>query len=118
MATDWTKSKRRLAEIIVKNLKSEFSSVHLSGNLASTIKISSYKDGSESGYEIEIPAQTYDIGRFKNRGVIVYTGKGSYANEVDLSGGFSGKHKDYVERCIQRSISEWAGESKLKTKIE
>lgn len=32
---------------------------------------------------------------------------GSYAEEVDQTGGFSGTHKDYVERCIKKGIEEW-----------
>lgn len=115
---NWDKSKRRLAEIIVKKLKAEFSSIHLSGNLASTIKISKYSDNENSGYEIEIPAEMYDIAKFRKDGVIIHTGKGSYASEVNVSGGFSGQHKNYVENSIQQAISEWLGESQLKAKIK
>lgn len=32
---------------------------------------------------------------------------GSYAEEVDKTGGFSGEHKDYVERCIRKGIEKW-----------
>lgn len=32
---------------------------------------------------------------------------GSYAEEVDITGGFSGTHKDYVERCIRKGIEKW-----------
>ena len=33
---------------------------------------------------------------------------GSYAEEVDITGGFSKDHKDYVERCIRKGIQKWA----------
>lgn len=36
-----------------------------------------------------------------------YYSVGSYADEVDKSGGFSHKHTDYVENCIRRAINKW-----------
>lgn len=115
---DWDKEKLKLARIIVKNLKAEFSVVHLSGNLANTISITKYSSESQSGYDINIPAEIYDIPLYRRKGVIVHTGNGSYANEVDLSGGFSGRHKNYVDRCIQESIQEWLSLSRIKAKVE
>ena len=32
---------------------------------------------------------------------------GSYADAVDETGGFSGTHKDYVEKCIRKGIAKW-----------
>lgn len=115
---DWDKEKLKLARIIVKNLKAEFSVFHLSGNLANTITITKYSSESQSGYDINIPAEIYDIPLYRRKGVVVHTGTGSYANEVDLSGGFSGRHKNYVDRCIQASIQEWLSLSKIKAKVE
>lgn len=37
---------------------------------------------------------------------------GSYAEEVDSTGGFSGTHKDYVERCIRKGIEKWKSQYK------
>lgn len=32
---------------------------------------------------------------------------GSYAEEVDITGGFSKSHQNYVERCIKKGIERW-----------
>lgn len=111
-------SKLLLAKILVKNLKKEFANVHLSGNLAETIKLVQKRLNGKIYYEVQIPAQIYDIGLYRKRGVIVHTGAGSYADIVDSSGGFSGTHTDYVDRCIQKSIQEWARLSKIKIEVD
>nr|DAP71026.1 MAG TPA: hypothetical protein [Bacteriophage sp.] len=111
-------TKLLLAKIIIKNLKKEFEDVHLSGNLADTIKLVQKRINNEVYYEVQIPAQIYDIGLYRKRGVIVHTGAGSYADIVNTSGGFSGKHTDYVDRCIQKSIQEWASLSKIKIEVD
>lgn len=111
-------SKLLLAKILVKNLKKEFANVHLSGNLANTIKLVQKRVNNEVYYEVQIPAQIYDIGLYRKRGVIVHTGAGSYADIVNTSGGFSGTHTDYIDRCVQKSIQEWASLSKIKIEVD
>lgn len=46
------------------------------------------------------------------KGSMVYEDNlaGSYADQVDKTGGFSKDHKDYVERCIRKGIERWASQ--------
>lgn len=101
-----------LANLIKENLKKDFEQVHLSGNLANTITIGV----SENGYYIDIPAQIYDIQKWLKQGVIVYTEDGSYAQQVNIDGGFSGKHVGYVELSIKKSIEQWIKEKNINVK--
>lgn len=95
---------QELAELIVKNIKEEFSLVHLSGNLMDTIKIVENGNGE---FEVHIPAEKYDLVLFKNHGVLVYNGRGSYAETVNKQGGFSGTHKQFIQKAVEKSITEW-----------
>lgn len=101
-----------LTNKINNKLKNNFAKIHLSRNLMDTIEIkrTSY------GYEIEIPAEMYDVKRYIDEGVIVYTGEGSYASEVNETGGFSKFHKNYVENAIIEGITEWISENKINVK--
>lgn len=101
-----------LAEMIKNNIKSDFEKVHLSGNLMNTIKVSYNADG----FQVEIPAEMYDIALYKKDKVLKFTGKGSYAQEVNETGGHSGKHKNYVERAIETAINEWIKKNNLNVK--
>lgn len=101
-----------LADIIVKNIREEFQEKHLSGNLADTIRVEKYNGSDGIGYDVVIPAETYDIKEFSKTGKIVYTYNGSYASQVDVTGGFSKEHKDYINRCIDKSVREWLAKSK------
>ena len=104
-----------LAEKIKQRLKDDFKDTHLSGNLMETIEIS--HDG--SGFLVKIPAKVYDILQFYKTGAIIYKeDKGSYAQEVNITGGFSGKHKGYVERAIDEAISDWIAENSFKCEVE
>jgi hypothetical protein len=94
---------RLLAMLIEDEIKKEFSVAFLSGNLKNSIKI---EKGNGNGYNVIIPAELYDIGEWKKTGVKVYK-QGSYASMVDKDGGFSGTHKDYVNRCINKAITRW-----------
>ena len=71
-----------LAEIILKNLKEEFSIKHLSGNLINTITVEML--GNE--IKINIPAQTYNMLLYQSKGVVVHTSHGSYASKLDEEG--------------------------------
>lgn len=104
----------KLANKIEEKLKKDFDVIHLSGNLANTIKI----EKTDNGYSVQIPARVYDLVKWRTNRVIVYTGTDSYAEAVDQNGGFSGKHKKYVERAIMESIDEWINENKLVVSIE
>ena len=93
-----------LAKLIVQSLQKEFQIVHYTGNLMNTIKIIE----TENGVAVEIPAERYLFSTYRKKGVIIpYGFGGSYASEIDETGGFSGKHKGYVERCIDEAIARW-----------
>ena len=105
--------KKKLALLIQEKIKQDFESVHLTGNLMNSIHI----EQSGDSILINVDAPTYDISRFKKEGVIVYNGLGSYAQEVDDTGGFSGKHKDYIERAINDAINDWMSFYGIKGRI-
>lgn len=92
-----------LADLIKKNIQEDFTDVHLTGNLMNTIKITR----TTLGFEIDIPAELYDLNVWYEKKVIVHTNQGSYAQIVNEEGGFSGQHINYVERSITKSINEW-----------
>ena len=95
---------RDLANRIHARIYGDFTKTHLSRNLMNTLEIRE----TQNGIEVEIPAEMYDIPLYIMTGVIVHTGEGSYAQEVNKTGGFSGKHLNYVEEAISQSITEWA----------
>lgn len=102
-----------LAETIAKHIKSDFDIIFLSGNLKATTIV----EPNPNGFNIVIPAERYDLKRWNKEGVVVYLGVGSYAQAVDKYGGFSGKHKRYIERSIEKSIHEWATRNRLKVRV-
>lgn len=103
--------KMRLGILIQEEIMKEFKSVYLSKNLINTIRV--YYTGGlwDASVTVEIPAEIYDIHKFLDEGVIVYTGEGSYASQVNIDGGFSGKHKDYINFCISNAVNKWLGEN-------
>lgn len=112
MSSDYRKEK--LAKLIVDELKKEFENVHLSKNLINTIKIYSDKDN----WVVEIPAVMYDFKTYFSKGVIVpYNGDDSYAELINKTGGFSKKHKNYVENCINSAIQQWLASEKIEAKV-
>lgn len=106
--------KQELAMIIVELIKQEFKIKHLSMNLVNTIKI--YKNDA-GNVVVEIPAEMYNISKFKKDGSIIYTNKGSYAEEVNRSGGFSGSHTGYIEKCIANGIKIWMSRNGIKGRV-
>ena len=70
------------AESIVEAIKEEFAIKHLSGNLVETIKVVA----TEKGIEIDIPAETYNMLKYQQDGVIVHTNHGSYASRLNETG--------------------------------
>ena len=93
----------QLTMLIKEYILREFEFIHLSQNLIDTI----YLESTENGFAIHIPAEIYDIDLYKEKGVIVYTGDGSYAQEVNISGGFSHTHRGYIEDCIHLAIRDF-----------
>lgn len=107
--------KQQLANLIVECIKQDFQIKYISKNLIGTISV---YQGEEGSWIISIPAQMYDLNLYKKKGVIVYNGKGSYASIVDETGGFSRKHKNYIDRSISRAIDIWMKENKIIGKVE
>ena len=110
-----------LADIILKNLKEEFSIKKLSGNLLNTIKVEKANDE----INIHIPAQTYNMLLYQTKGVVVHTSHGSYASKLNEEGSsfmvypqgtrkgskriYPRNHKGYIDKIIDKSIKEWRG---------
>lgn len=106
--------KRLLADLIIYYIRKDFEIVHLSKNLVNTIRL----EKTNNGYAVIIPAEMYDISQFRKKGVVVHNNKGSYANEIDSSGGFSGQHKNYVDRAINSAIQNWLGRLRIKAEVK
>lgn len=107
-----------------KNIKRDFQKIHLSGNLMDTVTVEWLSspqyhfliDGLiESGEFLEkpvkvaivhIPAVRYDLKRYREDMVIIHHPEwGSYAQEVNITGGFSGRHVGYVENAIYQALA-------------
>lgn len=98
-----------LADLIYRQVMADFEEIHLSGNLKNTMQVT--RDFGKSGewFKVTIPAVRYDIDIYRERKVVVYTPEeGSYAEDVNRKGGFSGYHRGYVEKSIYRAIALWA----------
>lgn len=106
--------KQALAEKIIFYIKQEFAQIYFSHSLADTVKIDVDDDGKVT---VEIPAPVYDIDLYKKKKQLVYKGTGSYAEEVNVKGGFSGKHVGYAERAVSRAISDWMKENNLEGRL-
>ena len=105
-----------LAMAVQSAAEKDFERIFLSGNLRDTMSVRAAGDGA---YELEIPAESYDIGEFRKTGVIVPLNDGtSYASEVDFSGGFSKTHIGYAERAVLDGIGQWAIKNKYRIRIE
>ena len=102
-----------LAQMIQEQIEMEFERVHYSGNLKNTIEV----NRTANGFEVVIPAEMYDLWTYQNKGAIIYTGEGSYAQAVNEEGGFSGKHVDYVERAISNALALWNATYQLHGKV-
>lgn len=122
MLSDW--QVQLLAYFVKKEIQADFEEKHLSGNLMNTIRVNKTGDG----FEVEIPAEIYNMYKFQRYGVVVYTGEGSYASELDEEGSAfyvykkgGGRiwieprnHIGYVEDAIRRAIPQWMASCGLK----
>ena len=124
---------QELAEILVQKIEEEFENKHLSRNLMNTIQIIAEPEK----INVVIPAQTYNMLKFQQQGVVIHNGRGSYASKLDKTGSeffiypkgtrkgsFKIKphnHIGYVDKVIEAAISEWIAKSqkyKLTNKTE
>lgn len=115
---------------IYKALKKEFGEKHLSGNLLNTIEIISTTDGD---YVIRIPAQTYNMLLYQEKGVVIHTNHGSYAKKLDKEGSSfmvypNGQrkgsyrvsprnHKGFVNKIINEAIQEWLSSNGIEAEV-
>lgn len=99
----------QLMNLIKMNITLEFQKC-ASGNLKNTMYITE----TPTGYELHIPAPRYNQKLFREKGVIKYTYRGSYASEVDIEGSsywlnhkkyLTGNHKDYADIAVEKSIN-------------
>lgn len=108
--------KQSLANFIVEGIKKEFQFVHLSKSLINSITIRQ----SGGSIIIDVDPKNYYIATYRKKGIIKYTKTGlrgdSYASKIDKTGGLSGKHKDYVNRCIEYGIQKWITFYKINAK--
>lgn len=102
----------QLATLIKQNIEKEFAYIHVTQNLIDTIQILP----SENGFYIDIPADMYDLKSWYEKGLIIYTGEGSYAQAVNELGGFSRTHTGYVEYAIKKAIKEFLDQKGLRVK--
>lgn len=96
---------KNLADEIVRLIKADFKTLHLSHNLVDTMTVSE----DDEKIVIHIPAQIYDMYKFLKDKVIIYTGWGSYANQLEEEGSkiFKrqiGNHKKYISASIDGAI--------------
>lgn len=105
--------KLSFALILKEELRKEFEFVHFSKQLYNSIQIVPGDDGK---IHVLIPPQMYDINFYKKRGIIKHISQNSYAMAVNRYGGFSGKHKDYIPRCIYNTIRRWQSENNISIK--
>lgn len=102
-----------LAKCIEEAFREEFRNVHLSKNLVNTMKI----EVTDTGVVIDIPAMKYNMKKFRETGVIKYYYRGSYAEQINNTGGLSGKHKDYIEECINKGIQKWLAQKGVEGRV-
>lgn len=101
-----TAIQRQLGTAIRNAIYQDFAIRHVSGNLMNTLEVIFDEDV----VKVRVPAVRYDQKEWnKNKAIIPQPQEGSYANEVDISGGYSRTHQSYADRAIGIAISEVMG---------
>ena len=88
-----------LTMMIEEEIRREFNYYGLSGNLLKGIEITF----NGTGYDIKIPAETYDVAKWLDKKIIVHNNKGSYVGHVNSYG----KHQNFIERCVERALENY-----------
>lgn len=102
-----------LAKCIEEAFKEEFRYIHLAKNLINTMKI----EVTDTGVIIDIPAMKYNMKKFRETGIIKYYYRGSYAEQINNTGGLSKKHEGYVEKCIERGVQKWLAQKGVSGRV-
>lgn len=98
---------QRFAQMIYQGIYQDFAIRHLSGNLMGTMRI----EAGPNEVRISVPAVRYDWKSWNKEKSIVYRPElGSYAEAVDVYGGFSKTHQNYADRAIFAAIRTAMGE--------
>lgn len=117
-----------LANLIVENIKKDFESKHLSGNLVNTL----YIEKTQDGVRVVIPAEKYNMPLYIRKGVVVHSGAGSYASTLNEEGSIirlpgngrgrpkdikKGNHIGYIDNAIKNAIETWREMISEKTEV-
>jgi len=110
-----------LADYIQEEIQLQFRDTHLTGNLMETISVIEGVDG----FEVHIPAKMYSLYDWFINKVLVYTGQGSYASQLDIKGSEfelwredkqgnilktyikPHNHKGYIMIAINNALMRW-----------
>ena len=103
-----------LQDMIMNEFDMEFLGHELTGNLRKSIR----PEITENGIAIEILAPRYSAKIWFEKGYQQFTGKGSYASEVDKRGSWFGNHEGYIEQCIDRAVKKWMAYYHIKARIK
>ena len=90
------------AKLLYGNVRHKNYNPHVSGNAFNTTKLE-YSDNIAS---VNVHAPIYDKDIWEKDKVIVHTGQGSYAEALDIEGGYSGDHKGYILDCVNLAMFE------------
>lgn len=106
---------RQAASAALQLVYQDFAMRHLSGNLMRTLELS-YTD---EWARLRIPAVSYDLGKWGREKVVVYEPwRGSYAEKVNVGGGFSHTHQQYAERAAIGAVRVTMGANEMRYSIE
>lgn len=106
---------QRFARLIYQGIYQDFALRHLSGNLMNTLQITA----GPNEVKVIIPAVRYDWGAWNKQKAIIYTPEeGSYAESVDIGGGFSRTHQNYADRAIFAAINQLMNERNQQWSIQ
>lgn len=114
----------KLEEHIRDVVKNGFEEKHLSGNLLNTLEVTEN--------QLRIPAPSYNMYQYQMHGVIIHTGIGSYASELDENGSqfyiyirkggrfwiTPKNHIGFVDDSIRLGIQNWALENGYQVEVE
>lgn len=106
---------RQIASAAMNLVYQDFALRHLSGNLMGTMELTYGEDYAS----LRVPAVKYDLKRWnKDKVIVSQPWLGSYAEKVNVSGGFSRTHQEYAERATIGAIRLCMGANDIKYDIE
>lgn len=92
----------QMAENLKRKIAKDFSKVYLTHNLVDTMNV----EARANQATLHIPAIRYDFKEWnKNKVVVHHPEWGSYANQVNITGGFSTFHTNYIDIAIRELVN-------------